>query len=94
MKLHRVIITIYPPKDAYEGQVEEGQYTNDNGEVVLVCSAGVPVRDKSGKEYSRKLTTADDAHQIAGRLLKELYQSRRPKNRFSAPIHYPKLEIV
>ena len=96
MKIHRVTITIFPPResDNYPGQIEEGNYFHEDNVVTLVSHAGVPLRDKRGKEYSRKLAAGDDAHQIAGRLLKEFYQSRRPKNWFSKPLHYPKLGLA
>jgi hypothetical protein len=94
MKIHRVIVTIYPPnEDGYPGQVEEGYYLREGNVVSLVSHAGVPVR-QNGKTYSKTLGPGKDPHQIAGRLLKELYQSRRAKNRFSAPIHYPRTSIV
>jgi hypothetical protein len=96
MKLNQITITVYPPRetDNYPGQVEIGHYTNDDGGVVLVSSSGVPVRDKKGKEYSKKLAAGDDAHQIAGRLLKQYYTSKRPANRFNRPLSYPRQSIV
>jgi hypothetical protein len=96
MKLHRVIVTIYPPREAdgYPGEVEEGFYTFEGGSVELVTHARLPRRDRSGKTYAKTLTPGEDPHQIAGRLLKELYQSRREKNRFNWPIIYPRSSIV
>ena len=94
MKIHRVIVTIYPPReDGYPGQVEEGYYSREDNVVSLVSHAGVPVR-RNGKTYSKTLGSGEDPHQIAGRLLKELYQSRREKNRFNRPIIYPRSSLV
>jgi hypothetical protein len=93
-KISRVIVTIYPPReDGYPGQVEEGYYLRKGNVVSLVSHAGVPVR-RDGKTYSKALGRGEDPHQIAGRLLKELYQSQHKKNRFSGPIHYPRTSIV
>ena len=96
MKLHRVIVTVYPPRvdDGYPGQVEEGHYTNDDGEVTLVTHAGLPLHDRKGKAFSRKLEPAEDAHQIAGRLLKQYRESKNNRSRFNRPLHYPKQSIV
>ena len=93
-KISRVIVTIYPPReDGYPGQVEEGYYLREGNVVSLVSHAGVPVR-RNGKTYSKTLGSGEDPHQIAGRLLKELYQSRREKNWFNRPINYPKLGLA
>ena len=92
MKLHRIAVQIYAPKDDYVGQVEEGTYSVENGEVSLTNSAGVPFLDKRGKPYSKKLKDTESAHVIAGRLLKQRWQDRAgDKRKFSAPINYPKL---
>ena len=92
MKINRVIVTIYPPRehDNYPGQVEEGYYLREGNVVSLVSHAGVPVR-RNGKTFSKTLGSGEDPHQQAGRLLRELYQSRSPKNRFNRPITYSKL---
>ena len=96
MKIHRVIVTVYPPREAdgYVGQVEEGYYTFEDGVVELVTHAGLPRRDRSGKAYSQTLKQHESAHLIAGRLLRQFYQSRREKNRFNRPIIYPRSSIV
>jgi len=63
--------------------------------VTLVDSAGVPILDRYGKPYEQKLPPLGDPHLIAGRLTKEAWHARGGgKRKFSAPIHYPKLEIV
>ena len=92
-KISRIIVTIYPPREAdgYPGQVEEGFYTFEDGQVELVTHAGLPRRDRSGKAYAKTLGTGEDAHLIAGRLLRQFYQSRSPKNRFNRSITYSKL---
>ena len=63
-KISRVIVTIIPPREAdgYEGQVEEGFYTFEDGQVELVTHAGLPRRDRSGKAYAKTLGTGEDAH--------------------------------
>ena len=93
-KISRVIVTIYPPREDYPGQVEEGHYTNDDGEVTLVSPAGLPLLDRKGKAFSRKLEQAEDPHQIAGRLLKQYRESKNKGSRFNRPLNYPKLGIA
>ena len=94
MKIHRVIVTIYPPReDGYPGQVEEGYYLREGNVVSLVSHEGVPVR-RDGKTYSKALGSGEDPHQIAGRLLRQFYQSRREKNRFNRQIIYPRSSLV
>jgi hypothetical protein len=96
VKLHRVIVQIFPPReDGYPGMVEEAHYTVVNGVVTLVDSAGVTINDRSGKAYEKKIPPLGDPHLIAGRPTKKAWHARGGGERkFSAPIHYPKLEIV
>ena len=92
MKLHRVIVQIFPPReDGYPGMVEEANYTVADGVVTLVNSAGVTVNDRYGKAYEKKLPPLGDAHLIAGRLAKEAFHARGgSKRKFNGPIHYPR----
>jgi hypothetical protein len=97
MKLHRVVVQIYPPKPetGYLGQVEEAHYIHENGVVTLVNNAGAPIHDRYGKPFEKKLPPLGDAHVIAGRLAKEAWHARGGGERkFSAAIVYPKLGIV
>lgn len=96
MKINRVVVTIYPPREAdnFPGQVEEGYYLREDNVVRLVSHAGVPIARRNGKTYSKTLAAGESPYMVAGRLLKEHYHSRREKNQFSRPLHYPKLGIV
>jgi hypothetical protein len=96
MNLHRVIVQIHPPReDGYPGMVEEANCTVADGVVTLVNNAGVPIHDRYGKPYEKKLAPKEDQHVIAGRLAKENWHARGDgKRKFSGPIHYPKLGIV
>jgi hypothetical protein len=87
MKLHRVIAEVRRPRGDFPGQVEEGQYTFEDGVVTLVNNAGAPICDRYGKVYEKKLAPGEDPHVIAGRLTKEVWQARGGgKRKFSAPI--------
>lgn len=96
MKIHRVIVTVYPPREAdgYVGQVEEGYYTFEDGVVELVTHAGLSLHDRKGKAFSRKLEQGEDPHQQAGRLLKQYRESKNKGSRFNRPLNYQKLSIV
>ena len=95
MKIRRIIITVYPPREAdgYVGQVEEGYYMREGNVVSLVSHAGAPVR-QNGKTYSKTLGPGEDPHQIAGRLLKQYRESKNKGSRFNRPIIYPRSSIV
>jgi hypothetical protein len=92
VKIHHVVVEIHRPTETYPGQVAEGRYTFEDGEVTLVDHVGTPVRDRDGKTYSKKLGPGEDAHRIAGRLTKQFRNARRSgrDSRFSAPINYPR----
>jgi hypothetical protein len=93
MKIHRVVVQIFPPRpeDNYPGQVEEAHYTVADGVVTLVDNAGVPILARYGKPYEKNLPPLGDAHLIAGRLAKEAWHARGDGKRdFNRPIHYPR----
>ena len=94
MKINKVIVTIIPAREDFVGQVEEGQYTFEDGEVSLVSTAGSALYDKQGKAFSRKLAPEEDAHQAAGRLLRAYYESKNKRSSFNRKINYPKLGIA
>ena len=91
-KIHNVVVEIHRPTETDPGQVAEGRYTFEDGEVTLVDHVGQPVRDRDGKTYRKKLQPGEDAYRVAGRLTKQFRNARRggKDTRFSAPIHYPK----
>ena len=94
-QLHRIIVQVHRPTEGYVGQVEEGQYTFEDGVVTLTSPTGVPEPNKLGGIYTKTLADGEDAHTIAGRLLKQRWHDRGGDRRsFSAPIHYPDLGIV
>jgi hypothetical protein len=72
VKIHRVGVTIYLPRvdDGCPGQVEEGAYTLEDNTVTLVSPAGLTLRDRQGKAFSRKLGQGEDPRVVAGLLLK------------------------
>ena len=91
LKLHRVIAEVRRPSGDFLGQVEEGQYTFEDGVVTLVNHDGVPIHDRYGKPYEKKLPPLGDAHVIAGRLAKEAWHTcGGGKRDFNRPIHYPR----
>jgi hypothetical protein len=92
MKIHYVAVQIFPPKGDYSGQVAEGMYTFEDGEVTLTDHVGTPVRDRDGKTYKKKLTPGESDRVIAGRLTKQFRSARRggKDSRSSAPINYPR----
>ena len=91
-KIHNVVVEIHRPTETYPGQVAEGRYTFEDGEVTLVDHVGQPVRDRDGNTHRKKLQPGEDAYRVAGRLTKQFRNARRDgkDTRFSAPIHYPK----
>ena len=92
MKINRVIVEIArPDADGFPGQVEEGQYTYEDGVVTLVSHDGAPLADRKGKKYTKKVMPQESPHIIAGRLLKQRFRDRGgDKRQFSAPLNYPK----
>lgn len=83
-----------PPDDP--GQSAEGRYIVVDDVVTLTDLAGEPVRDDSGRTYTKKLEPLEDAHLIAGRLTKQFRKAIRGDNKsgFDGPLNYPKLGIV
>ena len=65
MKIHRVITTILPRTDTFIGQVQEGNYIVEDNTVTLVSHAGVPLRNRKGETYERKLKSGDDPRPTA-----------------------------
>lgn len=100
-EIHRVIVQIRAPntKPNDPGQVCEGRYIVSEGTLTLVHPKdGTPVRDATGKTYSRKLGPDDDARIIAGFLTKEFRLVLRGKTNsadgFSRPLSYPKTGMI
>ena len=91
MQIHRVIVEIYRPNDeGFPGQVEEGQYTCEDGVVTLVGHDGAALTDRRGKQYTKKLRPEENPHVIAGRLLKQRFHDRGgDKKQFNRPLVYP-----
>jgi hypothetical protein len=93
-KMHRCTVQVLRPTDTFVGQVEPGNYTHADGIVTLVNHDGVPLRDRRGKVYEKKLTPEEDPHVIGCRLTKQHWRDRGgEKRKFSGPIHYPKLNF-
>jgi hypothetical protein len=92
MKIHNCVVQVFRPTDTFGGQVEPGNYTHADGIVTLTNPDGVPLRDRRGKVYEKKLTPEEDPHVIGCRLTK---QHRRDhggdKQDFSRPLNYRKL---
>ena len=97
IKINRVVVQIHAPSENDPGRVTEGRYTVEDGVVTLTDDSGTPVRDRSGKTYSKKLEPDEDAYAVAGRLAKQFRRARCGGERvegFSRKLHYPKLGIV
>ena len=94
MKINRVICTIIPAREDFVGQVEEGFFTYEGDRVELVSHAGMPLRARSGKAFAKTLAPGEDAYQIAARLLKDHYNSKRDRKRFNRPLTYPRSSLV
>ena len=93
MKINRVIVEIARPNDdGFTGQVEEGQYIYVDDVVTLVSHAGIPLRNRKGDKYEKKLNPGESPHIIGQRLLKQRFNDRGGgKRSFSRPLHYPKM---
>ena len=94
MKINRVIATIIPARQDFEGQVEEGFFTYEGNRVELVSHAGMPLHARNGKAFSKTLAPGEDAYRVAARLLKDHYNSKRDRKRFNRPIIYPRSSLV
>src|SRR5262245_37272484 len=81
-EVHLVIVEIELPSPRCPGgRSTRGHYIVTNGTVILTDPQGEPAADMSGKTYEHKLAPNDDAHQIAGRLTKQLYNALRGSSR-------------
>lgn len=89
MQIRKVVVQTLPPSGDFLGQVAEGRYTWEDGVVTLVSPAGVPIMDRKGKPYTKKLTPEEDPHVIAGRLTKQEFHDRGGgKKDFWRPLNY------
>ena len=99
LEVHQVYIQIKPVSPALPtGQVAYGFYTLVDGVVTMTNQKGEPAHDDSGKTYTAKLKTNDDANIIAGRLTRQLRDALlgkkdAPPSGFGAPLNYPKAGI-
>lgn len=98
-EVHSVTVHIKLPTRESPGQVCHGCYTIIDNVVTLTDRIGHPVRDGSGKLYSRKVEPGSvDAHGLAGVLTKEfrlaLLGKTKSSERFSRPLTYPKTGIA
>jgi hypothetical protein len=92
MTVRNVVVQVFRPTETFVGQVEEGKYTWEDGTVTLVNHDGVPLRDRRGKVYEKKLTPQEDPHVIAGRLTKQRFHDHGgDKQSFWRPLNYKPL---
>src|SRR5215510_4722839 len=54
----------------YPGQTEECQFTYEDNVVTLVSHAGVPLRNRKGTIYTKKVETGESPALVASRLVK------------------------
>ncbi|HTE77502.1 MAG TPA: hypothetical protein VK653_12315 [Xanthobacteraceae bacterium] len=95
-EVHRVIVTIKPPKAGFAGQVAYGYYTLVDDVVTMVDPKGNTADDGTGKRYKRELAPNEDARAVACKLTKQLRLALRggnsaPVGDFNRKIAYPKL---
>jgi hypothetical protein len=89
MQIRKVVVQTLPPGGEFLGQVAEGRYTWEDGVVTLVNDDGVPMTDRKGKPYEKKLTAQEDPHTIAGRLAKQRFHDQGGgKKDFWRPLNY------
>jgi hypothetical protein len=89
MKIHHCVVQTAPPTEVYPGQVAEGRYTWEDGVVTLVSPAGVPLTDRKGKPYEKKLTDGEDPYVIGRRLTKQRHHDYNgSKSDFWRPLTY------
>jgi hypothetical protein len=89
MQIRKVVVQTLPPSGDFQGQVAEGRYTWEDNTVTLV---DVPMTDRKGKPYTKKLTPQEDPHVIAGRLTKQRFHDYGgDKQSFSRPLNYKPL---
>jgi hypothetical protein len=87
MDIHKVQIQLDRPRGNYEGRVESGWYTVNDGTVTLVEENGVPV---DRYKLTRKLGPGADAKATACALLRQRY-SRGGSGDFNRKLIYPKI---
>jgi hypothetical protein len=95
-QVHQVTISIKPCSRALPtGQIAFGFYTVVDGVVTMTNQKGEPATDDTGKTYTAKLETNDNAHEIAGRLTKKLRdvligkgKKDAPPSGFTGPLNY------
>ena len=62
-KLHRVSVQVFPPNDSgFPGQIEESNYLFEDNVVMLVSHVGIPLRNRKGEKYERKLNPGESPH--------------------------------
>jgi hypothetical protein len=89
MQVRKVVVQTLGPTETFVGQVAEGRYTWEDGVVTLTDDSGVPITDRKGKTYTKKLTPEEDPHVIAGRLCKQEFHDRGgDKQSFWRPLNY------
>jgi hypothetical protein len=77
-----VIITTQQPRGDDPGACEIGYYKVENG-FVLMC-------DENGRATGKKCQLiGEDAHRVAGRLLRETWAKRTGTSDFNRPLVYP-----
>jgi hypothetical protein len=87
-KINDVVVQTLSPSGDFLGQVAEGRYTWEDGIVTLVNDHGIPMTDRKGKPYEKKLTSQEDPHTIAGRLAKQRFHDHGGgKKDFWRPLH-------
>ena len=97
-EVHQVIIHVQLPTATREARLAYGFYTVTDGVVTMTDRLGNPATDETGKTYTQKLETGDDARLIAGRLTKKLRLALLGKSEapagFRSAIKYPKIGIA
>jgi hypothetical protein len=84
MTIKTVIISTAPARaDGYPGACEIGHYKVENGFVILCNEEGRP----TGKKCQ---LIGEDAHRVAGRLLREAWSKRATESDFNRPLVYSK----
>jgi hypothetical protein len=99
-EVHQVYIHIKPVSRALPtGRVAYGFYTLVDGVVTMTNQKGEPAHDDTGKTYTHKLESNDDAHIITGRLTQKLRDTLigkkdAPPAGFGAPLRLSENEQV
>ena len=85
--IQKVTIALARPRGNFEGRVETGHYTVNDGTVTLVEPNGVPV-DRF--KLSRKLKPGEDVRGVACAPTRQRY-SKRGSGDFNRKLIYPKV---